>query len=197
MEHPHSLMKADEIKESDDDSSDPLESIISNIEFTEDEIVEIQTDDLKALAIQNPQRKHLFDLTHYFPAVDGIDRSQLKLTNISIYSTTPWRESKYITQAILNQMKHLMGKKSSVDVSKWKITDATSNVGGNTVSFFMRGFGTVNAVEIDPLTCNSLKNNLAVYGFPTNTVYCADYLDIYLNLTQDIGFVDPPWGGPD
>lgn len=184
-------------KSNKDDTDYP--KLISNVDFTEDEIIEIRQTDLKVLEKQQqPKKKHLFNITYYFPEVDGIDHSQLKLTNISIYSTTPWRESKYITQSIINQIKHLNKPKNpSIDLSKWTITDATSNVGGNTISFFMKGFGRVNAVEIDKLTCDILKNNLTVYGYSTNNVYCTDYLDIYLKLTQDVVFIDPPWGGPD
>jgi len=77
------------------------------------------------------------------------------------------------------------------------LTDGTANVGGNTISFYLSGIQTVNAVEIDKTTCDMLINNLQTYKLPTVNVHCCDYLSIYKNLKQDIVFLDPPWGGPE
>ena len=55
----------------------------------------------------------------------------------------------------------------------------------------------VNSVEINNKTCEILKNNIQVYGYRTNNVFCQDYLKIYLDLNQDCVFFDPPWGGAD
>ena len=77
------------------------------------------------------------------------------------------------------------------------LTDATANIGGNTISFYLNGINQVNAVEIDPLTCEILKHNLHIYELPTQNIYCQSYVDIYMLLDQDIVFLDPPWGGPD
>jgi 16S rRNA G966 N2-methylase RsmD len=78
------------------------------------------------------------------------------------------------------------------------VTDATANCGGNTISFCLScGFSTVNAVEIDSVTYQTLDNNLMVYKINNAHLYHADYLDMLQRLTQDVVFIDPPWGGRD
>ena len=131
--------------------------------------------------------------SYYFQPINGIDSGQLRMTNISVYSTTPWKEANCISKTIMNFFRSSKNEKQKLPI----ITDATANIGGNTVSFHLYGFPCVNAVEMDPLTCEILKHNLQVYKLPTNNVYCCDYLSIYKNLTQDVVFLDPPWGGPD
>ncbi len=137
-------------------------------------------------------------LEYFFQPTPTIDSSRLRLTNISIYSTTPWKEANFISRAIVNFYKanqeYTIAKLTTYPII---ITDATANVGGNTISFYLNGIGQVNAVEKDELTCQILKNNLEVYQLPTNTVYCCDYLDIYKTLIQDVVVIDAPWGGSD
>ena len=135
--------------------------------------------------------------SYYFQPKPGIDGGQLRMTNISVYSTTPWKEANFISRAInnfYNGPNRLLKPKQD---SRLVLTDATANIGGNTISFYLNGIDQVNAVEIDPLTSEILKHNLRVYKLPTDTVYCQNYLDVYQLLDQDIVFLDPPWGGPD
>lgn len=113
---------------------------------------------------------------------------QLKITNVSLYSMTPWKEAQMISRYILQHYQK-KGQKHIV------VTDACANVGGNTINFYLEGFQAVNAVEIDPLTCNLLKRNLMAYDLPSDHVYCDDYLNVYRQLKQDVVFLDPPWGG--
>ena len=115
-----------------------------------------------------------------------INLDKLKLTKESLYSITPWVEADNITKKIIKYI--------SKPVSDIIITDATANVGGNTISFYNHGIKNVNSVEIDSLTCDYLKNNLEVYGYDTNVI-CDDYLNIKDSLEQDCVFFDPPWGG--
>lgn len=72
------------------------------------------------------------------------------------------------------------------------ITDATAGIGGNTVYFF-KTFKYVNIVELDINLMNILKNNIP----KTNNIYFVSYNIIKFMLTQDIIFIDPPWGGSD
>ena len=116
-----------------------------------------------------------------------VNLNNLKLTDESIYSITPWREADQITKKIIKYI--------SKPVNEIIITDATANVGGNTISFYNHGIKTVNSVEIDPTTCNFLKNNLKVYNYNTENVICDNYLKIKDELIQDCVFIDPPWGG--
>lgn len=143
-------------------------------------------------------------LNYYFQPQPSIKLDQLRMTNISLYSTTPWKEANFISRTIMN---FYMGGTSSNETLKGKggllgnhppvITDGTANIGGNTLSFYLNGAQKVNAVEVDALTCEILKHNLSIYKLPTETVHCCDYLTIYKKLEQDVVFLDPPWGGPD
>jgi hypothetical protein len=151
----------------------------------------------------------------YFQPVVGVDPSQLLMTNVSLYSTTPFREANFISRTILNfyskgsqfhSSSNEQGEKTTtICKSELKpltgslptITDACSHVGGNTISFYLSGFKTINAVEIDEKTCDMLKHNLSAYCLPTDNVHCCDYMSIYLKLVQDVVFLDPEWGGPD
>lgn len=123
-----------------------------------------------------------------FPIEANIDMKKLQISKEGIFSITKPKEAELITKII---MKHL--KKHSNNTI---ITDATSNVGGNVINF-TKHFQYVNAVEVSPLHCNILKNNVEVYKRNNVKVYCNDYLDIYRTIKQDVIFIDPPWGGSD
>lgn len=132
-------------------------------------------------------------VTYFFQPTTGVDLRRIRMTDISLYSVTPWREANLISNRIINFYRDHGHR----DPSTITVTDATANVGGNTISFYLSGIGRVNAVELDSLTCGLLINNLSVYGLPTNTVYCGDYLSLSQELQQDCVFFDPPWGGPE
>jgi len=142
-----------------------------------------------------------------------VDLSRLRLTNVSLYSTTPHKEANFVSRAIANffrggrndpftltettpkgslRKSASMGTMSLVS-SPITITDATAHIGGNTISFGLNGFK-VNAVEKDPMTYEILKHNMGVYGLPTDNTICADYLEVYKTLRQDVLYLDPPWG---
>jgi hypothetical protein len=134
------------------------------------------------------------DMSFYFQPQDSVIMSQLQMSKVSLYSTTPWKEANFISRTIIN----FYGDKNILTPIYGKepiITDATANVGGNTISFYLNGIKQVNAVEIDEQTCKMLKNNLTSYHLPTQTVHCQDYVDLYRQLQQDVVFLDPPWGG--
>jgi 16S rRNA G966 N2-methylase RsmD len=121
-----------------------------------------------------------------------VDRSQLKISADSWYSITPWKEANYITVLLLNQLSQLV----KGELKYPTITDVGSNVGGNTISFWNKGFSHVNSIEIDDLTAQNLRANLKVYDLPDKYVHCADWNQIWKQLDQDVVFIDPPWGGP-
>ena len=92
-----------------------------------------------------------------------------------------------------------------------KVTDTTACVGGNVFSF-VRSFRNINAIEIDPKKCKMLRHNLKVLdenyvNFDSSRVNiiegnCLDYIfsddtetETAPMVTQDILFIDPPWGG--
>lgn len=74
------------------------------------------------------------------------------------------------------------------------ITDATANVGCNTINF-SKHFDHVNSVEIEPLEFQRLEGNIKSYNIKNIKTYNEDYLRIIDNFIQDIVFIDAPWGG--
>ena len=131
-------------------------------------------------------------MNYFFKSKPQVQVDQLKITNIGLYSVTPWKEADLISGWI---WEFLGGAKNNSQFIT--MTDATANVGGNTISFHLSGFDQVNSIEKDPLTAQILSQNLQAYQLPTKNVHCCDYLSIYKELSQDIVFFDPPWGGPD
>ena len=116
------------------------------------------------------------------------DKQKLQVVKSSIYSLSHKDASEYLSQSIkvaLNEDTHTL-----------TITDATANVGGNTLNF-AKHFKEVTAVEIDENAYQALENNIEVAGHKNVDVICGNYLDMMNNLSQDVIFFDPPWGGPD
>lgn len=75
------------------------------------------------------------------------------------------------------------------------ITDATSGVGGDIISF-ANNFGNVNAIEYDATRYKFLANNIETYKLKNVKHYCDDCLNLIYKIDkQDIIFFDPPWGG--
>lgn len=133
-----------------------------------------------------PYNKEIWE--KLFPKEDGVDFKKLKLTNIAEYSVSRPTSAQFITDIIKSYYK---------DLSKLTITDATANVGGNTINF-AKHFKKVNAVEIVPIHCEFLKNNLEQYKLLDKVnINCNDYMNVYNTFSQDIVYFDPPWGGPD
>ena len=151
----------------------------------------IDIDDLKVkgvIKLEIGKIQLLFDDRNY--KKDKINLEKIRFTEESLYSITPFKEASIISDRIYKHFHH------KLNIYNVTVTDATSNIGGNTISFYNHGINKINSVEIDSLTCEILRNNLKVYGYPINNVYCVDYLNIYLKLEQDCVFFDPPWGGP-
>lgn len=84
-------------------------------------------------------------------------------------------------------------------ISNMTITDSTACIGGNTMDF-SRQFLKVNAIEIDPIRFQFLKNNCSIKGLCTGdriSLYHGDCIDVMRRIEcHDIIFIDPPWGGP-
>ena len=125
---------------------------------------------------------------YLFPKEEDVDYNKLQITKEGLFSITHPKYSELITKYIKES---LGNKKKMEDLT---ITDATSNVGGNVLNF-SKYFKNVNAIELDKLTCDVLRNNIDVYNRKNVKIYCGDSTKILNNLTQDIIFFDPPWGG--
>lgn len=129
--------------------------------------------------------KELFD--KLFPSINNVKKENLKLSNIGKYSISNPKATEEIIKVL---------KKYTKDLSKLVITDATANMGGDSIKFSQH-FKNVNSVEIINLHCEILKHNLKEYKIDNVKVICSDYFDVMNNLEQDIIYFDPPWGGPD
>ena len=74
------------------------------------------------------------------------------------------------------------------------VTDATAGVGGNAISFG-KHFKRVNAIELDEIRVDYLKNNIDVYDLKNVDIFEGDCVKLLPNLEQQVVFLDPPWGG--
>mmetsp|Transcript_18115 Transcript_18115/g.39353 ORF Transcript_18115/g.39353 Transcript_18115/m.39353 type:complete len:248 (+) Transcript_18115:823-1566(+) len=74
------------------------------------------------------------------------------MDEVATFSVTDMRTAERMTEELLNL-------EGITEMSK--ITDCTACVGGNTLSF-ARAFRHVNAVELDPMRCAMLRNNLSI-----------------------------------
>ena len=123
----------------------------------------------------------------YFPNKKGVNKSKLQMTNIGLYSVTPYWEAKLTVDLF---------KRHLGDISQLTITETNGGMGGNTLAF-ADSFMKVNTIEKNKLHCSVLKNNLDVYKKRNVNIICDDYSNIYQTLNQDVIFMDPPWGGRD
>lgn len=107
----------------------------------------------------------------------------LKLTKDSVYSVSPPQMAEDISRCILHMFP-----------SCKTILDATANIGGNTINF-AKHFKHVRALDICPTNIHALKNNIKVYKL--KNVVCArcDFVEVMTTITEDVVFIDPPWGG--
>jgi hypothetical protein len=141
-------------------------------------------DDLK----KEPKLININKIANYFfPYEKGVNRNDLQVFDISVYSVTMPREANIISYTIkkLLNIKH----------NNITITDGTSNVGGNTLSF-SSFFKKVNSIEYNPKIYNGLVHNCKnVYKRRNIKFYLGDCTEIIPNLTQDVIFIDPPWNG--
>lgn len=129
-------------------------------------------------------------VNYLFPNQKGVNKSEIKMFNVSIYSVTPPIEAKKISNTIKDIFNGFFKYSSNLS-----ITDGTANVGGNTINF-SDNFNKVNTVEINENVFNALKHNCQnVYKKRNISFYNGDCRDIIPKLKQDIIFIDPPWDG--
>ncbi len=143
----------------------------------------IMSEDNKIIHNKNRRLNNLF--LRLFPSKKDVDFSKLLLTEEGIYSISKPDDSEIISCKI----ESLFGHRNIV------ITDATANVGGNCINFAKK-FDNVNAVEIDKMSFDVLKQNIDVFGVSDKVnIINGNYLIEFNKLKQDVVFIDPPWGG--
>lgn len=134
--------------------------------------------------------KHSKYISKYFPYQSNIDITKLQITNIGLYSITKPCVTCYIGDLIQKQVKLKLNK----NLDETIITDGTGGVGGDAI-MFTKFFKHSNIVEIVKIHYDIIMNNLNVYNRDKFTVHHNNYIDIFDKLTQDVIYLDSPWGG--
>ncbi len=125
-------------------------------------------------------------MNQIFPTVKDIDKSKLKITKIGMYSVSKISGSDKLIFLIKKYFK----------TSDLIITDATANVGSDTINLALH-FNEINSIELNELEFNVLKNNVNVYKLNNVNLYNDNSLNIIPTLKQDVVYIDAPWGGLD
>lgn len=132
----------------------------------------------------------------FFPEQKGVNRNKLMIADDSRFSVTLPTDSAKISEITIKLWQEKHGKRK-----KPIITDATANIGGNSIGFGLSGkFKLVNSIELNSETCDMLSHNIKEYGLDKKDkvkVMCGDSIELLTNseVKQDIIFFDPPWGG--
>lgn len=141
-----------------------------------------------SLKSANNRKDLLFDKRDFFfPDLPKRIREQMQLDAVAHYSVTDTRTADKISDFI--------AKFDGLKKDRIVITDGTACIGGNTISF-CKYFKRVQAIELDETRYTMLKHNLKTLGCENAQCYHGNYLEYLDRLTQDIVFLDPPWGGP-
>ena len=129
-------------------------------------------------------------LVKLFPFINNKSKiDQLKIDHDSLHYISIREVAETITSIIIIHIYNFR-----LDYNDIVITDATSGVGGNTISFSDK-FKIVNSIEIDNQRFSYLENNINVYGLKNINLFNDNCLNVINNLYQDVVFIDPPWGG--
>ncbi len=147
--------------------------------------------DEKKAESQGPKeiRLSITDAKRFFDA-DETELKQLRFTDVSLYSSTPTDQAVYTAELLLNYY-------TKEELKTKTLTDATACIGGNTW-IFSDYVGKVVANDLSKIHAEILASNMKILRSDRDiTVLNKNYLDIYLDIEQDIIFFDPPWGGVD
>jgi hypothetical protein len=116
---------------------------------------------------------------------EGVDYTQLKLTEEGLYSITRRKDA----ERAVGIMRSTVG-----DLKTKSITDATACAGGDTLHF-ANAFQLVQSIEMNEQNFEALQNNVRLYGFENIILHRGDATKLF-NWKSDVLYVDPPWGGP-
>ena len=146
-----------------------------------------------------PVKKHLQKYYHqrydYFSLFD----SGIQIDDEGWYSVTPESIAHHI--ALEAHSIALTNKTSSAGSSDCTvIVDACCGVGGNTIQFAML-FDKVIAIDLDAGRLEMARHNATIYGVADRIEFIhGDLFDVLNRRTEmspDLVFLSPPWGGPD
>ena len=118
-----------------------------------------------------------------FPDYKNIDKNKLSLSNEGLFSYSGKYASTQLIKNIISIFK----------TDKLIITDCTANNGSDTIAFGLH-FKKVNAIELNNINYNILKQNIAVYDLKNIDIINGDSLEHIDKLKQDILYIDAPWG---
>jgi len=129
----------------------------------------------------------LVKMNKIFPNKKGVDKSKLMITNVGMYSVSKIKGSEKLIYLI---------KKYFNNSTNLTITDATSNVGSDSINLAMH-FKQVNSIELDFNQFSVLKHNVEIYGLQNVNLINGNSLETISTLKQDVVYIDAPWGGID
>jgi predicted RNA methylase len=140
--------------------------------------------------IYNVKSYKTYYARHYFPLPKNLTSYQNILYTPTGISYMTSRIDAELTAGII--ISHCNEK--NIKYNDIIITDATTGLGGNTLSF-AKLFKHVYAIEKDYNTYKILENNMKEYGYSNVTLINDDFMNIYESFNQHVIFIDPPWGG--
>ena len=122
----------------------------------------------------------------FFPHADNLNK--IIVNKVGLYSLSKSEEDNCLRNILENEIEE--------DMDNIVVTDATGGIGGATI-IFSRYVKKVHVYEKEKSQFDCLLSNLSAHSFCENVCsYHLDYLENIDQQTQDIVFVDPPWGGP-
>lgn len=125
---------------------------------------------------------------------ERIDYNLTSIVESSLFSTSPHDEILSYGQFIVDIVKTI-----GLCVEDATITDACAGIGGDTFGFAALKFKKIVSVELDEVTCDVLRKNVEALRIPREVceVIHANYIDVMTTLSQDVVYIDAPWGGRD
>jgi len=109
------------------------------------------------------------------------DYQNLKSDNEGLYSLSHKDDADKLSSILKNKYGDI------------KILDATSGIGGNSISFGSN-FTDVISIELNSSRFLLLKENIESNNLK-NILINGNFMN-YINMNYELIFIDPPWGGP-
>lgn len=120
----------------------------------------------------------------FFPQSNKINLSKIQVTTEGKYSISDNESSDKLIELIQKYFR----------TNNLTITDGTGNNGSDTIAMGLV-FKKINSIELDDLNYKVLKNNVEVYGMENVNLHKGNSLDFFSKLSQDVIYIDAPWGG--